>query len=414
MISAEVLTIGDEILFGQITDTNTQWISAELTKIGVRTVRKTSVGDSREAILEAFNEAAKRVKIVIVTGGLGPTKDDITKKTFCDFFDTTLEINESALALITSFFVERGRSMTDLNRQQAAVPKNCTYVENRWGTAPGMWFDVNGVVWVSLPGVPFEMKNLMTKRILPMLQAHFKTPVIYHRMIRTVGIGESFLAERIEKWEDSLPENIKLAYLPHFGQVRLRLTATGDSLESLKSQTEAEVEKVLPLIGDAVFGFDADELETVVGGLLVARKQTLATAESCTGGYVAHRITSVVGCSDYYKGSVVAYSYELKTSELGVLQATLDQFGAVSEQTVREMAEGARTRLKTDWAVATSGIAGPGGGTADKPVGTIWIACAGPTGTVARKLLLTKYREMNIQLTATYVLDLLRKQIVHA
>lgn len=414
MISAEVLTIGDEILFGQITDTNTQWISAELTKIGVRTVRKTSVGDSREAILEAFNEAAKRVKIVIVTGGLGPTKDDITKKTFCEFFDTTLEINESALALITSFFVERGRSMTDLNRQQASVPKNCTYVENRWGTAPGMWFDVNGVVWVSLPGVPFEMKNLMTKRILPMLQAHFKTPVIHHRMIRTVGIGESFLAERIEKWEDALPENIKLAYLPHFGQVRLRLTATGDSLENLKSQTEAEVEKVLPLIGDAVFGFDADELETVVGGLLVARKQTLATAESCTGGYVAHRITSVVGCSDYYKGSVVAYSYELKTSELGVLQATLDQFGAVSEQTVREMAEGARTRLKTDWAVATSGIAGPGGGTADKPVGTIWIACAGPTGTVARKLLLTKYREMNIQLTATYVLDLLRKQIVHA
>lgn len=414
MISAEVLTIGDEILFGQITDTNTQWISAELTKIGVRTVRKTSVGDSREAILEAFNEAAKRVKIVIVTGGLGPTKDDITKKTFCEFFDTTLEINESALALITSFFVERGRSMTDLNRQQASVPKNCTYVENLWGTAPGMWFDVNGVVWVSLPGVPFEMKNLMTKRILPMLQAHFKTPVIHHRMIRTVGIGESFLAERIEKWEDALPENIKLAYLPHFGQVRLRLTATGDSLENLKSQTEAEVEKVLPLIGDAVFGFDADELETVVGGLLVARKQTLATAESCTGGYVAHRITSVVGCSDYYKGSVVAYSYELKTSELGVLQATLDQFGAVSEQTVREMAEGARTRLKTDWAVATSGIAGPGGGTADKPVGTIWIACAGPTGTVARKLLLTKYREMNIQLTATYVLDLLRKQIVHA
>ena len=299
MISAEVLTIGDEILFGQITDTNTQWISAELTKIGVRTVRKTSVGDSRTAILEAFEEASKRVKIVIVTGGLGPTKDDITKKTFCEFFDTTLEINESALALITSFFVKRGRDMTELNRQQAAVPKNCTYIENRWGTAPGMWFDEKGVVWVSLPGVPFEMKNLMTNRILPMLQAHFKTPTIYHRMIRTVGIGESFLAERIEQWEDALPENIKLAYLPHFGQVRLRLTATGDELEALKTQTEAEVKKVLPLIGDAVFGFDTDELETVVGSLLANRKQTLSTAESCTGGYVAHKPWQVDfdGCS---------------------------------------------------------------------------------------------------------------------
>ena len=412
MISAEVLTIGDEILFGQITDTNTQWISAELTKIGVRTVRKTSVGDSRTAILEAFEEASKRVKIVIVTGGLGPTKDDITKKTFCEFFDTTLEINESALALITSFFVKRGRDMTELNRQQAAVPKNCTYIENRWGTAPGMWFDEKGVVWVSLPGVPFEMKNLMTNRILPMLQAHFKTPTIYHRMIRTVGIGESFLAERIEQWEDALPENIKLAYLPHFGQVRLRLTATGDELEALKTQTEAEVKKVLPLIGDAVFGFDTDELETVVGSLLANRKQTLSTAESCTGGYVAHKLTSVAGCSAYFMGSVVAYSYELKTSELGVQQATLDQHGAVSEQTVTEMADGARKRLKTDWAVATSGIAGPDGGTPDKPVGTIWIACAGPDGTTARKLHLTKYRELNIQLTATYVLDLLRKQIL--
>ena len=412
MISAEVLTIGDEILFGQITDTNTQWISAELTKIGVRTVRKTSVGDSRTAILEAFEEASKRVKIVIVTGGLGPTKDDITKKTFCEFFDTTLEINESALALITSFFVKRGRDMTELNRQQAAVPKNCIYIENRWGTAPGMWFDEKGVVWVSLPGVPFEMKNLMTNRILPMLQAHFKTPTIYHRMIRTVGIGESFLAERIEQWEDALPENIKLAYLPHFGQVRLRLTATGDELEALKTQTEAEVKKVLPLIGDAVFGFDTDELETVVGSLLANRKQTLSTAESCTGGYVAHKLTSVAGCSAYFMGSVVAYSYELKTSELGVQQATLDQHGAVSEQTVTEMADGARKRLKTDWAVATSGIAGPDGGTPDKPVGTIWIACAGPNGTTARKLHLTKYRELNIQLTATYVLDLLRKQIL--
>ncbi len=412
MIKAEILTIGDEILFGQITDTNTQWIGSELTKIGIRPIRKTSVGDNKKDILDAFAEAEKRADLVLVTGGLGPTKDDITKKVFCEYFDTTLEINEDALALITGFFEKRGREMTELNRQQAALPKNCTYIKNWWGTAPGMWFEHNGTVFIAMPGVPFEMKNLMTNALLPKLQAHFQTPVIHHKMIKTVGIGESFLADRIEQWEDALPAHIKLAYLPHFGQVRLRLTATGTDLTQLKAEAQAEVDKVLPLIQENVFGFDDDELETVVGGLLTAHNQTVSTAESCTGGYLSHLITKVPGSSAYFEGGVVAYSYEAKTMELGVKSETLLSHGAVSEETIIEMAEGVRNKFKTTFGIATSGIAGPGGGTTDKPVGTVWIACAGPNGTKARKLQLTNFRELNIQLTATYLLELLRKNIV--
>ena len=413
MIKAEILTIGDEILFGQIIDTNSQWIGTELTNIGVRPIRKTSVGDNEADILAAFAEAEARADIVLITGGLGPTKDDITKKTFCKYFDTELEINQDALELITGFFTKRGREMTELNIQQAALPKNCTYIKNWWGTAPAMWFEHNGTVFISMPGVPFEMKNLMTKAILPKLQTHFKTPVIYHKMIRTIGLGESFLAERIADWEDNLPKHIKLAYLPHFGQVRLRLTATGNDLETLKADAQAEVEKVLPLIKNHVFGYDKDELETVIGDLLKSKNETMATAESCTGGYVSHLITKVPGSSAYFEGGVVAYSYEAKTLELGVKSETLIAQGAVSEQTIREMAEGIRAKLNVTYGIATSGIAGPDGGTPDKPVGTVWIACAGPNGTAARRLQLTNYREQNIQLTATYVLELLRKTILN-
>lgn len=413
MIKAEVLTIGDEILFGQITDTNTQWIGTELTKIGIRPIRKTSVGDNEADILAAFAEAEARADVVLITGGLGPTKDDITKKTFCKYFNTELEINEDALAFITQFFEKRGRPMTELNRQQAALPKNCTYVKNWWGTAPGMWFEHNNTVFISMPGVPFEMKNLMTNAILPQLQTHFKTPVIYHKMIRTIGIGESFLADKISVWEDNLPNHIKLAYLPHFGQVRLRLTATGTDIETLKIEAQAEVDKVLPLIKNHVFGYDSDELETVIGELLKTKNETLAIAESCTGGYVSHLITKVPGSSAYFECGIVAYSYEAKTLELGVKAETLTEYGAVSEETIREMAEGVRQKLNTTYGIATSGIAGPGGGTPDKPVGTVWIACAGPNGTVARKLQLSNFREQNIQLTATFVLELLRKTILN-
>lgn len=412
MVKAEVITIGDEILFGQITDTNTQWISTELTNIGIRTTRKSSVGDEEQAILDILQEAETRADIILITGGLGPTKDDITKKTLCKYFDTELYINEDALAIITSFFVKRGRPMTELNRQQAALPKNSTYIANHWGTAPGMWFERNGKVFISMPGVPFEMKSLMTNALLPKLKVFFKTPVIEHKMLRTVGIGESFLAERISDWEDNLPPHIKLAYLPSFGQVKLRLTATGNDLEQLQKDNQAEVDKVLPLIKEFVFGYDNDEMETVIGRLLKERGQTVATAESCTGGYVSHLITKVAGSSQYFLGGVVSYSNDVKINELGVKPETLAAHGAVSEQTVVEMAEGVQQRLKTTYGIAASGIAGPDGGTDEKPVGTIWLACAGPSGTVTHKLQLGKYREQNIQFTGIYLLNLLRKQIL--
>lgn len=411
-IRAEVITIGDEILFGQITDTNTQWLGTELTNIGIRPVRKSSVGDQTDVILQVLHEAHQRADVIIITGGLGPTKDDITKKTLCTYFGVGMVRNETALALVTGFFEKRGRAMTDLNRGQADLPANAVYIQNDWGTAPGMWFEHEGRVYVSLPGVPFEMKHLMTNRILPKLTEHFKTPIIKHKMIRTVGIGESFLAERIEAWEDALPNHIKLAYLPSFGGVKLRLTTTGEDNALLDKELDEQVQKVMPLIEKNVFGFDSDELETVIGKLLNERHLTLSAAESCTGGYVSAQITKVPGSSAYFWGSVVSYSNDVKIAQLGVKPETLNEFGAVSEETIRQMAEGVRQALKTDVGIATSGIAGPDGGTPDKPVGTVWIACATKRRTVTRLLKLGQYRDQNIQLTSTYLLNLLREELI--
>ncbi|WP_018620063.1 competence/damage-inducible protein A [Spirosoma luteum] len=422
-IRAEVITIGDEILFGQITDTNTAWLGTELTNIGVRVVRKTSVGDQADAILQSLHEAHERADIIIITGGLGPTKDDITKKILCTYFGVGMVRNETALALVTGFFEKRGRAMTDLNRSQADLPANAVYMQNDWGTAPGMWFEYAKAdepkrVYVSLPGVPFEMKHLMTNRILPRLTQHFETPIIKHKMIRTVGIGESFLAERIEAWEDGLPAHIKLAYLPSFGGVKLRLTATGDDNTLLDRELAEQVDKVMPLITKSVYGFDGDELETVIGQLLRdkgvgGKPLTLGVAESCTGGYVSAQITKVPGASAYFWGSVVSYSNSVKEKVLGVKPETLQQFGAVSEETIREMAEGVRTALGTDVGIATSGIAGPDGGTPDKPVGTIWIACATSQRTTTRLLKLGQYRDQNIQLTTNYLLNMLREELLN-
>lgn len=412
IVRAEIITIGDEILFGQITDTNTQWIGAELTGIGIRPVRKTSVGDLQEDILSALSEASQRADVIIVTGGLGPTKDDITKHTFCKYFGSELKINEEALALVTEFFAKRGRAMTELNIQQAALPTNCTYIPNLWGTAPGMWFEKDNVIYVSLPGVPYEMKSLMEHAILPRLKERFNANIIQHKIIRTIGIGESFLAETIEDWENALPSHIKLAYLPHFGQVKLRLTATGTNQETLDSELQNQVTLLLPLIQDYVFGYDADELESVIGKLLIDNDATIGTAESCTGGFVANQIVNIPGSSQYFEGSVVSYSNAVKINILGVSRETLEDYGAVSEQTAKEMAEGARRALKTTYAISTTGIAGPDGGTAEKPVGTVWIACATPTETVTQLLTLRNNRKVNIELTSSYVLNLLRKTIL--
>lgn len=413
-IRAEIITIGDEILFGQITDTNTQWIGSQLTDIGIRPTRKTSVGDNRKDILSAFSEASERADIVIVTGGLGPTKDDITKQTFCEYFESSLEINQEALKLITDFFAKRGRVMTELNIQQAALPTNATYIPNLWGTAPGMWFEKDGVIYVSLPGVPYEMKSLMEFEILPRLQKRYNQNIITHRSVRTIGIGESFLATQIADWEDALPEHIKLAYLPHFGQVKLRLTGSGTDSAQLNEELQAQIDQLLPLIRENVFGFDSDELESVVGALLTKSSSTLATAESCTGGFVASQITNVPGSSQYYQGTVVSYSNQVKVNILGVSPKTLETYGAVSEETAREMAEGARRSLNTTYAISTTGVAGPDGGTIEKPVGTVWIACATPTETVTQQLKLSGTRKINIELTSSYALNLLRKTILKA
>lgn len=409
-ILAETITIGDEILYGQITDTNTQWMSQELDKIGIKTVRKSSVGDQVERILEILAEAESRADVILITGGLGPTKDDITKHTLARYFGTQLKLHEGALADVTNFFAQLGRELTEINRGQAFLPENAVFLSNKMGTAPGMWFEHNGKVFVSMPGVPHEMQGLM-RDVLPRLQAFFQTPIIYHRMVRTVGIGESVLATTIQSWEDALPPHIRLAYLPNLAQVRLRLTATGSDLPTLQREVQEQIDKVLPLIDKYVFGYDETDLEEAIGQLLKERKLTLATAESCTGGYLAHQLTRVAGSSEYFLGGVVAYANAAKTALLGVPETTLAAEGAVSESTVRAMAEGVRQRFGASIGLASTGIAGPGGGTPDKPVGTIWIAYSDTTGTVAKKLQLVKNRDINIKLTAVAVLNLLRRQL---
>lgn len=412
IIFADVITIGDEILYGQIVDTNTQWISEKLDIYGFKVRRKISVGDQASEIEDVVKESSQKAKIVILTGGLGPTKDDITKSTLARIFDDTLVIEPHAEALIRDYFISRGRPFTELNRQQAAIPSKCTYLPNLTGTAPGMWFENNGTVLISLPGVPYEMKYLMENEVLPRLKAHFNAPTIYHRVVRTIGIGESFLAERIEDWEDNLPQEIKLAYLPGNGQVKLRLTGIGDELTHLKQLVQTEVEKLQELVPEYIYSTKNQEMPEVIGELLVAQNKTIAVAESCTGGFLAHLISEVPGCSRYFMGSVTSYDNAIKIGELGVLPQTLEEFGAVSEQTAKEMAEGIRQKMKVDYALSTTGVAGPTGGSEEKPVGTVWIACAGPNGTVTQKLQLTTQRGTNIRWASYLTLNFLRKELI--
>jgi nicotinamide-nucleotide amidase len=407
-ITAELLTIGDEILYGQIVDTNSQWMSVALSNIGVKVVRKTSIGDVESEILAALAEAEKRADIILITGGLGPTSDDLTKPCLAKYFDCEIRMHEEALAELTEFFKSRGRELTEINRQQAALPVCCEKITNVMGTAPGMWFDRNGKVFISMPGVPHEMKRMMTDIILPKLQQTFQTPIIQHTVIRTVGIGESFLAEKIAAWENALPAHIKLAYLPSLGEVKLRLTAFGADKSVLEKESLSLVNELRTLAGEYIFGVGEDSLEVVLGKTLREKKLTLSLAESCTGGFLSQIITSVPGCSDYFVGSLIPYAYAIKTSMLGVEQETLNKFGAVSEETIREMANNVRTKFNTDIGVATSGIAGPGGGTDQKPIGTIWIAYADKHQTVTKKLQLSKDRTVNIRMASVAALNLIR------
>ena len=414
-ILAELLTIGDEILYGQIVDTNSQWMSVELDKVGIKVVRKTTVGDVEEEILTAFAEAEKRADIILITGGLGPTSDDLTKPLLAKYFKCELKINEEALREVTEFFKSRGRELTEINRQQAALPTACEKISNPNGTAPGMWFSKNATlpggqpkIFMSMPGVPHEMKKMMTDSVIPKLKQTFKTPVIYHKVIRTIGLGESFLAEKISDWEKALPEHIKLAYLPSLGEVKLRLTSFGDSHAKMEGEVNDLTEKLKTRIGQFIFGYGDDPLEVVIGNTLREKKLTLSVAESCTGGYLSHLITSVPGSSDYFLGSMIPYSYEIKMRQLGVKPETLEKYGAVSEPTISEMANVVRARFNTDIGVATSGIAGPGGATPDKPVGTVWIAYSDKHQTVTKKLQLSKDRMINIRMASVAVLNLIR------
>ena len=413
MVRAEIITIGDEILYGQILDTNTQWISLELDKLGIKTIRKSSVGDQASEITQILQEASSRADIVFITGGLGPTKDDLTKKVLADFFNCGLAMHPEALQDVTEFFAKRGRELSDINRDQALLPTKAQFVPNKQGTAPCMWFEEKGVIWVSMPGVPFEMKAIMETEVLPRVIKHFKTPVIFHKVIKTVGIGESYLSDLIQEWELSLPSHIKLAYLPSLGIVKLRLTAFGDDLDSLSADVETELARVMPLISSFVFGYEKEELAEVVGFLLRKMKTSLGVAESCTGGHLAHQFTQISGSSDYFTGGIVSYANQIKMEQLGVSASILSEFGAVSEPCIRAMAEGARKVLGTTYALATSGIAGPTGGTEEKPVGTVWIALAHPEGVITRKLQLAGTRMQNIHMTSLASINLLRRFLLH-
>ncbi|MBN3581756.1 competence/damage-inducible protein A [Algoriphagus aestuarii] len=408
IVKAEIIAIGDELLYGQIMDTNSHWISLQLDLIGVKVVRKTTVGDNRLDILDAFSKADKRADIILITGGLGPTQDDLTKPLMAEYFDCPIVEFPEAVEAVTSFFKRRGREITPLNILQGHLPACCTYVPNEVGTAPGMWFSKNGAYWMSMPGVPHEMKKLMKDFVLPKLPELFKLPIIVHEVIKTVGIGESWLADLIQDWENSLPEHIKLAYLPSLGHVKLRLTGFGENKGTLQEEIQSQVDKVMPLIQEYVYGFNEETLETAIGKLLKKSNKTLALAESCTGGYISHLVTSIAGSSAYFQGALVPYHNQFKHEILGVSEETLVEFGAVSMETVTQMAEGIRKLFKSDFGLASSGIAGPDGGTESKPVGTIWIACAGEGFVETKKLQLTQDRILNIELTAVAVLNLFR------
>lgn len=407
---AEIITIGDELLIGQVIDTNSAWIAEQLNLIGIKVHQITSISDDQNHILTTLNEASERAQLILITGGLGPTKDDITKQTLCKYFDTSLVFSEEAYANVEKIFSSRGYAVSELNRLQAMVPANCRVIANPNGTAPCMWFEKDDCIYVSMPGVPFEMKAIMEQEIIPQLLDKLNK-VIIHRTILTEGVGESHLASIIELWEDSLPSFIKLAYLPQPGMVRLRLTAYGTDRNELQSAIDKAEKELYPFAGNYIFGFDTDTMESVVGQLLRDKGMTLSTAESCTGGNIAQLITSIAGSSDYFKGSIVAYSNEIKENLLGVPHQVLVEHGAVSEQTVIAMAEGIRNRFATDYAISVSGIAGPGGGTPEKPVGTTWIAVATPTETIARKFMFGEHRGRNIRKASISALNMLRGKL---
>lgn len=411
-MTVEIISIGDELLIGQTVNTNATWLGTEFSLRGGSIIHTTVIRDVKEDIVEAVDRAFSRVDVIIMTGGLGPTKDDITKHTLCEYFDTKLELNKEVLERVQAFFEARGRVMLDVNVKQAEMPQLATVLRNDMGTASGMWFDHNNKVLISLPGVPYEMKHLMTERAFPKLEEQFEMRAIYHQTLQTQGIGESYLAERIEDLETDIRNNgFGLAYLPSASQVRLRISSELSKLNQEKIEGYLkQIEKRLP---QYVYGRERDRLAEVVGDWLKKNNKTVGTVESCTGGAIASEIVSVSGSSKYFMGSMVTYSYGLKSKLVGVNMTDIEEQGAVSETVVLQMAEGGREALDVDYCIAASGIAGPGGGTADKPVGTVWIGIAGPNGTFAQKFLFGDQRDRNIERTVLTAMNLLRCEVLN-
>ncbi|XOV67776.1 MAG: competence/damage-inducible protein A [Fluviicola sp.] len=412
-MKVEVISIGDELLIGQTVNTNASWMGTAMREIGADMEYGTIIRDEEKVMHDAFKRAMDRADVVLVTGGLGPTKDDITKHVLCDFFDTKLVENEAVLTHVRSFFEVRGRTMLEVNIQQSHLPEKAEVLHNEFGTAPGMWFEENGKILVSMPGVPYEMRYLMTEHVIPRLQKRFDLDKLYYQTLQTQGIGESYIADKIENIENEVrAAGFALAYLPSPGAVRLRISSR--DTEENREKIEGFMKRIQELMPKHAYGFEGDTLEHVIGELLRSRGETVTTIESCTGGAVAARITSISGASDYFNGSFVTYSNEMKTKLVGVDPAILDDksIGAVSQETVEQMAEGGRKRLNATYGVALSGIAGPTGGTEAKPVGTVWIAIAGPNGVFSKKCLFESNRERNIQRSVLTALNLLRCEIL--
>ncbi|QOD61734.1 competence/damage-inducible protein A [Polaribacter haliotis] len=412
-MKAEIITIGDEILIGQIVDTNSQWIGQQLNKIGVSVYQISSIQDDEQHILNAFKEAQERADIVIITGGLGPTKDDITKKTIAKFFkDDKIVEYPNVVTHIKGLFQKINHPFKEIQRTQAQLPSKATLLMNNFGTAPGMWFFENNTVFVSLPGVPYEMKGLITNEVLPRIQKQFKLPFILHKTIMTYGAGESTIAERIEDFENNLPTYIKLAYLPSFGKVRLRLSAFGENKEILEKELQEKVDEVYKLIPEIITGLDDDaSLEKRIGALLKSKNKTIATAESVTGGKIASTLVSIAGSSSYYKGSFVTYSAETKTSLLGVSEETIKTHTVVSKEVALEMAKGAKEKLKTDYVIAVTGNAGPTTDDTDKSVGIVYIALISDDKEIVEEFNFGQPREKVINRTVSKALEMLQKEL---
>lgn len=414
-MQSEIITIGDEILIGQIIDSNSAYISKELNKIGVAVYQITSVQDDANHILEALAKANERSDLVIITGGLGPTKDDITKHTLCDFMDDTLEMNSQVLSHIEALFKKYiSTPISDLNRKQALVPTKATVLQNNNGTAPGLWMTKNKTVFISLPGVPFEMKNLIQQQVIPRVVTAFKRPHIVHRTLITYGLGESAIAERIEAWENALPPHIKLAYLPNLGRVRLRISARGHNKDEVAHSVNDVLENLYPLISDILHGFEDNEsLEAIIGKELTQKGLTLATAESFTGGRIAQQLTAQPGASNYFKGSIVSYATQTKIEVLGVPNELIEQHSVVSSQVAQAMAERVKVLLGTDFSIATTGNAGPTKGDSESPIGTVYIAIGTPKQTIVEHFVMGNHRERVVQKSVNKALELLRKEILN-